>query len=73
MKGKSQNVKLGLGVSSGNTTIFMVGKKYKDISNNIKNTVSGDVVTPLYSVIYGNTTTVNSKKPKLKVYYTKAK
>ena len=51
----------------------MVGKKYKDISNNIKNTVSGDVVTPLYSVIYGNTTTVNSKKPKLKVYYTKAK
>lgn len=73
LKGKSQNVKLGLGVSSGNTTIFMVGKKYKDTSNNIKNTVSGDVVTPLYSVIYGNATTVNSKKPKLKVYYTKAK
>ncbi|MDO4879724.1 MAG: DUF4270 domain-containing protein [Capnocytophaga sp.] len=73
LKGNSQNVKLGLAVSSGNVAAFMANKKYKDTSSNVKNTVTGDVITPLYTVIYGSTTTDQTKKPILKVYYSKAK
>lgn len=77
IKGNTNNIKIGLAVSShlasSSRTVLsaLTNIKYKNASNEVKNTVLGDAENSLFTVIYGNSSNVpEAKKLKLKVYYT---
>ena len=77
IKGNTNNIKIGLAVSShlassSRTALSaLTNIKYKNASNEVRNTVLGDAENSLFTVIYGNSSNVpEAKKLKLKVYYT---
>ena len=77
IKNNADNVKIGLAVSThlsqdSRTTISaMKSIKYKDSNNQEKKTVLGTAENTLYTVLYGNSSSVpEAKKLKLIVYYT---
>ena len=77
IKNNADNVKIGLAVSThlsqdSRTTISaMKSIKYKDSNNQEKKTILGTAENTLYTVLYGNSSSVpEAKKLKLIVYYT---